>query len=78
MLLRNGGISYVRHKKVEDRLLEKETERLNTIKDSLNLGEKHPEEEKVEVDTGNKVYDKLLEKEIKRMNVQEEELGLKK
>lgn len=26
-------------KKVEDRLLEKETERLNTIKDSLNLGE---------------------------------------
>ncbi|WP_296000779.1 hypothetical protein [uncultured Veillonella sp.] len=49
-------------KKVEDRLLEKETERLNTIKDSLNLGEKHPEEEKVEVDTGNKVYDKLLEK----------------
>ena len=65
-------------KKVEDRLLEKETERLNTIKDSLNLGEKHPEEEKVEVDTGNKVYDKLLEKEIKRMNVQEEELGLKK
>lgn len=36
-------------KKVEDRLLEKETERLNTIKDSLNLGEKHPEEEKLKL-----------------------------
>jgi len=65
-------------KKVEEHLLEKETERLNDIKDSLNLGEKQSEEENVKVDTGNKVYDKLLEKEIKRMNVQEEELGLKK
>lgn len=65
-------------KKVEEHLLEKKTERLNDIKDSLNLGEKQPEEEAVKVDTCNVVYDKLLKKEIKRMNVQEEELGLKK